>query len=126
MQDGTVTTESSHGRVGLINLLPIMLHPELGTGVHALQSFDLYVQSCPRSWTNLEDMFVPHIFGFLPPPVDESVLSHGYSRGEESCSVYLADPIAIIEVQGEKVLASILDGDRLRSRGPGVPGVLEL
>jgi hypothetical protein len=43
MQDGTVTTESSHGRVGLVGSLPTGLHPELGTGVHALQSLDLYV-----------------------------------------------------------------------------------
>jgi hypothetical protein len=43
MQDGTVTTKSSHGRVGLVGSLPTGRHPELGTGVHALQSFDLYV-----------------------------------------------------------------------------------
>jgi hypothetical protein len=43
MQDGTVTTESSHGRVGLVGSLPTGRHPESGTGVHALQSFDLYV-----------------------------------------------------------------------------------
>jgi hypothetical protein len=43
MQDGIVTTESSHGRVGLVSSLPTRHHPELGTGVHALQSFDLYV-----------------------------------------------------------------------------------
>jgi hypothetical protein len=43
MQDGTVTTESSHDRVGLVGSLPTGRHPESGTGVHALQSFDLYV-----------------------------------------------------------------------------------
>jgi hypothetical protein len=43
MQDGTVTTESSHGGVGLVGSLPTGLHPELGIGVHALQSFDLYI-----------------------------------------------------------------------------------
>jgi hypothetical protein len=43
MQDGTVTTESSHGRVSLVGSLPTGRHPELGTCVHALQSFDLYV-----------------------------------------------------------------------------------
>jgi hypothetical protein len=47
--------------------------------------------------------------GFLPPPVVESVVSRGCSRGEESGSLYLADLIAIIEVQGEEVLASTLD-----------------
>jgi hypothetical protein len=46
-------------------------------------------------------------------------------RGEESCSLYLADPIAIIEVRGEKVLESTLDGDRMWRRVLGVPGVLE-
>jgi hypothetical protein len=38
MQDGAVTTESSHGMVGSVYLLPTGLHPELGTGIHALQS----------------------------------------------------------------------------------------
>jgi hypothetical protein len=45
-------------------------------------------------------MFVPHVLGFLPSPIVESVLSRGCSRGEESGSLYLADPIAIIEVRG--------------------------
>jgi hypothetical protein len=36
MQDGTVTTESSHGRVSLVGSLPTGRPPELGTGVHAL------------------------------------------------------------------------------------------
>jgi hypothetical protein len=36
MQDETVTTESSHGRMGLVGSLPTGLQPELGTGVHAL------------------------------------------------------------------------------------------
>jgi hypothetical protein len=69
-------------------------------------------------------MFVPHVFGFLPPPVVESVA--GCSRLEESGSLYLVDPIAIIEVRGEEVLASTLDGDRMWRRVPGVPGVPEL
>jgi hypothetical protein len=43
MQDGTVTIEISHGRVGVVGSLPTVCYPELGTGVHALQSFDLYV-----------------------------------------------------------------------------------
>jgi hypothetical protein len=71
-------------------------------------------------------MFVPHVLGFLPPPVVESVVSCGCSRLEESGSLYLVDPIAIIEVRGEEVLASTLDGDRLWRRGPGVPGGSEL
>jgi hypothetical protein len=45
MQDGTVTTESSHGRVGLVGSLPTGRHPELGTGVHALQSCLIYTYS---------------------------------------------------------------------------------
>jgi hypothetical protein len=71
-------------------------------------------------------MFVPHVLGFLPPTIVESVVSRGYSRLEESGSLYLVDPIAIIEVRGEEVLASTLDGDRTRRRGPGVPGGSEL
>jgi hypothetical protein len=54
------------------------------------------------------------------------VVSRGCSRLEESGSLYLVDPIAIIEVRGDEVLASTLDGDRLWRRGPGVPGDSEL
>jgi hypothetical protein len=71
-------------------------------------------------------MFVPHVLGFLPPPVVESVVRRGCSRLKESCSLYLVDLIAIIEVRGEEVLASTLDGDRMWRRGPGVPGGSEL
>jgi hypothetical protein len=71
-------------------------------------------------------MFVPHVLGFLPPPIVESVVSRGCSRLEESGSLYLVDPIAIIEVRGEEVLASTLDGDRMWRRGPGVLGGSEL
>jgi hypothetical protein len=45
MQDGTVNTESSHGRVGLVRSLPTGRHPELGIGVHALQSCSIYTYS---------------------------------------------------------------------------------
>jgi hypothetical protein len=71
-------------------------------------------------------MFIPHVLGFLPPPVVESVVSRGCSWLEESGSLYLVDPNAIIEVRGEEVLASTLDGDRMWRRGPGVPGDSEL
>jgi hypothetical protein len=71
-------------------------------------------------------MFVPHVLGFLPPSVVESVVSHGCSRLEESVSLYLVDPIAIIEVRGEEVVSSTIDGDRLWRRGPGIPGGSEL
>jgi hypothetical protein len=71
-------------------------------------------------------MFVPHVLGFLRPPVVESVVSRGCNRLEESGSLYLVDPIAIIEVRGEEVLASTLEGYRLSRRGPGVPSGSEL
>jgi hypothetical protein len=71
-------------------------------------------------------MFVPHVLGFLPPLVVESVVSRGCSRLEESCSLYFVDSIAIIEMRGEEVLTSTLDGDRMRRRGPGVPCGSEL
>jgi hypothetical protein len=71
-------------------------------------------------------MFVPHVLGFLPPPVVKSVVSRGCCRFEESGSLYLVDPIAMIEVLGEEVLASTLDGDRMWRRGPGVLGGSEL
>jgi hypothetical protein len=45
MQDGTVTTESSHSRVNLVGSLPTGRHPELCTGVHALQSCSIYTYS---------------------------------------------------------------------------------
>jgi hypothetical protein len=56
---------------------------------------------------------------FYLPPIDECMVSHGCSRLEERGSTYLVDPIAIIEVRGEEVLASTLDRSRLWRRGPG-------
>jgi hypothetical protein len=53
-------------------------------------------------------------------------VSRGCSRLEESGSLYLVDPIAIIEVRGEEVLASALDGNRMWRRDPGVLGVSDL
>jgi hypothetical protein len=49
---------------------------------------------------------------FYLPPIGESVVSRGYSRLEERGSIYLVDPVVIIEVRGEEVLASILDRSR--------------
>jgi hypothetical protein len=72
------------------------------------------------------DSFVLIFWDFYLPPIDESVVIRGCSRGEESGSLYLADPIAIIEVRGEEVLTSTLDGDRTWRRGPGIPGGSEL
>jgi hypothetical protein len=54
------------------------------------------------------------------------VVTCGCSRLEEIGSPYLVDPIAIIEVRGEEVLALTLDGDRMWRGGPGVPGGSEL
>jgi hypothetical protein len=56
---------------------------------------------------------------FYLPPIDECIVSRGCSRLEERGSIYLVDPIAIIEVRGEEVLASTLDRNRLWRRGPG-------
>jgi hypothetical protein len=46
MQDGTVTTESSHGRMGSVSRTPVGCHPGLGSGVHTLQSRSIYSYSC--------------------------------------------------------------------------------
>jgi hypothetical protein len=71
----------------------------------------------------LEDMFIPHVLGFLPSPcIDECVVSRGCSQLDERGSIYLVDPIAIIEVRGEEVLASTIDSSRLWRRDPGGPG----
>ena len=43
MQDGIVTPRCSCGRVGSVGRTPSGYYSELGTGVHALQSLDLYV-----------------------------------------------------------------------------------
>jgi hypothetical protein len=45
MQYGTVTTESSHGRMGLVGRTPAGCHSGLGSGVHALQSRSIYSYS---------------------------------------------------------------------------------
>jgi hypothetical protein len=65
---------------------------------------------------------------FYLPPIDECVVSRGCSRLEERGSIYLIDPIAIIEVQGEEVLASTLDRSRLWRQALGdqvVPSCVE-
>jgi hypothetical protein len=45
MQDGTITTESSHGRMGLVGRTPTGYHSGLGSGVHTLQSRLIYSYS---------------------------------------------------------------------------------
>jgi hypothetical protein len=109
MQDGIITTESSHGRMGSVSRTRTGCHSGLGIGVHALQSCLIYSYSRVLGHGRAPWIVGSHVLGFLPPPVVESVVSRGCSRGEESGSLYLADLIAIIEVQGEEVLASTLD-----------------
>jgi hypothetical protein len=72
------------------------------------------------------DSSVLMFWDFYLPLLYMSVVSRGCSRGEESCSLYLVDPVAIIEVRGEEVLASTLDGDRMWRQVPGVPDVFDL
>jgi hypothetical protein len=120
MQDGTLITESSLGRMGSVVRTPVERHFGMGTGVHTLQSCSIYSYSRVLGHgQSLEDMFVPHVLGFLPPPIGECVVSCGCSRLEERGSIYLVDPIAIIEVRGEEVLAPTLDRSRLWRRVPG-------
>jgi hypothetical protein len=47
-------------------------------------------------------------------------VSRGCSQLEERGSIYLVDPVAIIEVRGEEVLAWTLDRSRWRRRVPWV------
>jgi hypothetical protein len=69
MQDGTVTTESSHGRMGSVGCTPVGCHSGLGTGVHTLQSCSVYSYSRVLGHGQyLKDMFIPHVWGFLPSP----------------------------------------------------------
>jgi hypothetical protein len=43
-------------------------HSGVGTGVHTLQSCSIYSYSRVLGHGQcLEDMFVPHVLGFLPP-----------------------------------------------------------
>jgi hypothetical protein len=65
------------------------------------------------------DSFVLMFWDFYLPPIDECMVSRGCSRLEERDSIYLVDPIAIIKVRGEEVLASTLDGSRLWRQSPG-------
>jgi hypothetical protein len=45
MQDGTVTTESSCGRIGSVGRTLTGCHSELGPDVHALQGCSIYTYS---------------------------------------------------------------------------------
>jgi hypothetical protein len=67
MQDGTVTTESSYSRMGSVSRTPGGCHSGLGTRVHTLQSSSICSYSRVLGHGEyLEDMFVPHVLGFLP------------------------------------------------------------
>jgi hypothetical protein len=69
MQDGTVTTESSPGRMGSIGRTLVECHSGMGTGVHTLHSCLIYSYSRVLGHGQcLEDMFVSHVLGFLPSP----------------------------------------------------------
>jgi hypothetical protein len=69
IQDGTVTTESSHGRMCSAGRTLAGCHSGMGTGVHTLQSSLIYSYSHVLGHGQcLEDMFVPHVLGFLPSP----------------------------------------------------------
>jgi hypothetical protein len=57
---------------------------------------------------------------FYLPPIGECVVSRGCIRLEERGSIYLVDPVAIIEVRGEEVLSPTLDWSRLWRRVPWV------
>jgi hypothetical protein len=120
MQDGTVTTESSPGRMGSVGRTPVERHSGMGTGVRTLQSCSNYSYSRVLGHGHsLDDMFIPHVLGFLPPPIGECVVSRGCRRLEERGSIYLVNPIAIIKVRGEEVLAPTLDRSRLWRWVPG-------
>jgi hypothetical protein len=119
MQDGTVTTESSNGRMGSVGRTPVGCHTGLGSSVHTLQSHSIYSYSRVLGYGQVPDSFVFMFWDFYLPPRDECMVSRGCSRLEERGSIYLIDPIAIIEVRGEKVLASTQDRSRLRRQGPG-------
>jgi hypothetical protein len=121
MQDGTVTTESLPGRMDSVGRTPAGCLSGMGTGVHTLQSCSIYSYSRVLGHGHcLDDMFIPHVLGFLPPPVGECVVSRGCSRLEERGSLYLVDLVAIIEVREEEVLAPTLDRSRLWRRVPWV------
>jgi hypothetical protein len=69
MQDGTVTTESSPGRMGSVGRTPTGFHAGMDTCVHTLQSCLIYSYSRILGHGQcLEDMFVPYVLGFLPSP----------------------------------------------------------
>jgi hypothetical protein len=65
------------------------------------------------------DSFVLMFWDFYLPLIGESVVRRGCSQLKDRGSIYLVDPIAIIEVRREEVLASTLARSRLWRQGPG-------
>jgi hypothetical protein len=105
MQDGTVTTESSPGRMGSVGRTPVECHSGMGIGGHTLQSCLIYSYSRVLSHgQGLEDMFIPHVLGFLPPPIDECMVSRGCSRLEERGSIYLVVRLQSLRCEERKFL----------------------
>jgi hypothetical protein len=119
MQDGTVTTENSHSRMGSVGHTPAGCHSGMGTSAHTLQSRSIYSYSCVLSHGRAQWIVGSHVSKFLPPPIDECMVSRGCIRLEERGSIYLVDLIAIIEVRGDEVLTSTLDRSRLWRWAPG-------
>jgi hypothetical protein len=68
MQDGTVTTESSHGRMGSVGRTPAGCHSGLGTSVHTLQSRSIYSYSRVLGHGRAQWIVGSHVLGFLPSP----------------------------------------------------------
>jgi hypothetical protein len=69
MQDGTVTTESSHGKMGSVSRTSAGCYSELDTGLHAVQSFSIYIYSHILGHGQAQWIVDYHVLGFLPPPV---------------------------------------------------------
>jgi hypothetical protein len=67
MQDETVITESSHGRMGSVGRPPAGLHSELGIGVHALRSCSICSYSRVLGHGRAQWIVGSHVLGFLPP-----------------------------------------------------------
>jgi hypothetical protein len=68
MQDGTVSTKSSHGRMGSVGRTLAGYHSGLGIGVHALQSCSIYSYSRVLGHGRAQLIVGSHVLGFLPPP----------------------------------------------------------
>ena len=98
MQGGIVTPRCLSGRVGSVGRSPTECHSELGTGVHTLQSL-IYTYSRVHGHGRPDVAYVPHVLGFLPPPlVFESGELWLQLGREEDCSLPLADPAIVIEM----------------------------